>query len=441
MPVAEPQLQQPTIFALSSGRPPAAIAIVRISGPAAFDTLSALTHKPLPRLRVMTLTPIYDPRSGIILDRGLVVRFAADASVTGEQVVEFHLHGSSAVVAAVLNALASIPALRLAHPGEFTRQAFDNGKLDLTEVEGLADLIAATTEAQRVHALDAARGGLRSTVERWREVILQALVCIEAELDFAEEQADVMATQLVAEHATRVQQVSHEAGAMLAQSGCGERLRDGLTIAIVGAPNVGKSSLLNALAKRDVAITSTVPGTTRDIIELPFELGGIPLRLIDTAGLRPDASDPVEQEGIVRARRQAAIADLVLHVCTTPPIRPLGQIVVNKIDLSRRPAGLHDGMLHVSASTGDGVAELTQWLQDWTQSVINRGEPTVISTQRQIAALHDFHKQLPDSTDSVELVMQAEMLRGSLIALSQLSGRYDPEEVLSSIFSRFCVGK
>lgn len=430
----------PTIFALSSGRLPAAIAIVRISGPAAFMTLAALTRKSVPPLRVMTLATIHDPRSGAALDRALVVRFAAEASATGEALVELHLHGSSAVVAAVLDALGALTELRLAQPGEFTRQAFDNGKIDLTEVEGLSDLIAATTEVQRVRALEATRGSLRQAVERWRCTILQTLVSIESELDFAEEQADV-STATSAAQITALLEVQQEIGALLTHSGRGERLRDGLTVAIVGAPNVGKSSLMNALARRDVAIVSPAAGTTRDIIELPFELAGIPLTLIDTAGLRDDASDPAEQEGIARARRRTASADLVLHLCTEVPAQPLGTVVINKIDLIGQSAGIYGDRLYISAVTGAGLDELHSWLADWARLVINPGELIAISTRRQANVLTSIGAALDDAVSTSELVLQANALQISLRALASLSGSHRSEDVLAQIFSQFCIGK
>ncbi len=439
--VARPDPARSTIFALSSGRPPAAIAIIRISGPVAFAALSALTGKPPPPARVMTLATIFDPRTGAALDRALVVAFAADASATGETIVELHLHGSSAVVAAVLAALGAMPQLRLALPGEFTRQAFDNRKLDLTEVEGLADLIAATTERQRTHALEAARGGLRDAVGRWRGLVLDMLADAEAELDFAEEQVDVVTTSAIAQHAATLAVIRNEIAAMLGQAHFGERLRDGLTVAIVGAPNVGKSSLLNALANRDVAIVSPLPGTTRDLIELPLTIAGVPLTLIDTAGLRTDASDPAEQEGIVRARQRAAQADLILHVCTTRPVEPLGQVIVNKIDLSGHAAGYFEDALFLAAAKGAGIEILKAWLSDWVDRATSVGEPLLIGGRRQADALEEFDAALADAGCSAELVLEADALQVGLRALGKLSGQYNSEEVLDKVFSRFCIGK
>lgn len=434
-------VDRPTIFALSSGRPPAAIAVVRLSGPRAFAALRTLTGKPLPPLRAMTLATLSDPRSQIALDRALVVRFAASASVTGEDVVELHLHGGTAVVAAVLDALGALPGLRLAKPGEFTRRAFNNGKLDLNAVEGLADLIAATTEGQRISALEATRGGLRDAVERWRRVLLDALASIESELDFAEEQDDVEPSAAIAAQVSEVAAVEAEIADRLAQAHRGERLRDGLVVAIVGEPNVGKSSLLNSLVMRDAAIVSPSPGTTRDLIEVHVELDGLPLTLIDTAGLRDDVPDPSEREGIARARSRAATADLVLHVCTALPDVRLGQLVINKIDLTTESAGLRDTTLYVSAATGAGLNELKDWLANWARSLLRAGEPVLVSSRRQIDASQDTRSYLQELAITDQLVLKAESLQHALKALARLAGNHLNEDVLDAIFSRFCIGK
>lgn len=429
-----------TIFALSSGRPPSAIAVVRISGPAAYAALSSLTGQPVPRPRMMTLATIVEPRTGAALDRALVVAFAADASVTGELVAELHLHGSTAVVAAVLEALGAMPDLRLARPGEFTRQAFDNGKIDLTEVEGLADLIAATTEGQRVRALAAARGGLRAVVERWRAAIVEMLVEVESELDFAEEQADVATAAGIATHPAKLAVIRDEVAALLARAHFSERVQDGLTVAIVGAPNVGKSSLINMLAGRDVSIVTALPGTTRDLIEVQLSVAGMPVTLIDTAGLRDDASDPAEQEGIVRARRRTAEADLVLHVAVEVPDEAAGQLLINKIDLSGHAAGFHDNALFVSATSHAGVDALRQWLTDQVNERLLPGEPLLVGSRRQIESLEEFTAALAAYAQG-ELVLVADALQSGLRALARLSGHYHSDDILDQVFARFCIGK
>lgn len=388
----------------------------------------------------MTLTTIVEPRTGAALDRALVVAFAADASVTGELVVELHLHGSSAVIAAVLDALGAMPQLRLAQPGEFTRQAFDNGKVDLTEVEGLADLIAATTEAQRVRALEAARGSLRAIVERWRAAITDMLVDVEAELDFAEEQADVATVAAIATHTARLFAIRSEVVALLARAHFSERLQDGFTVAIVGAPNVGKSSLINALVGRDASIVTALPGTTRDLIEVQLNVAGMPITLIDTAGLRDDASDPAEQEGIARARRRAAEADLVLHVAISPLDEVTGQLVINKVDLSGDTAGFHDNILFVSAASGAGIDALRKWLVDHAHAQLPAGESLLLVSRRQAETLEAFAAALAGS-EHAELVLMADTLQAGLRALSRVSGRYYADDILDEVFARFCIGK
>jgi tRNA modification GTPase len=299
-----------TIFALSSGRPPAAIAVVRISGPRAKDGLAALTAK-IPEPRRAALRRLRDAATGAVLDDALVLWLPGPNTETGEDMVELHLHGGRAVVAAVLAALGKVGGLRPAEAGEFTRRAFENGRLDLTAVEGLADLIFAETEAQRAQAVRQLSGALGGRVEAWRTRLIEALALVEAGIDFSDE-ADVP-EGLLAPALHAAQQLIDEIEETLRDERRGERLREGLVVAIAGPPNAGKSSLLNAIAKRDVAIVSPHAGTTRDVIEVHLDLGGYPVTLLDTAGIR-DSDDPVEQEGVRRARERAAAADLVLWV-------------------------------------------------------------------------------------------------------------------------------
>lgn len=338
-----------TIFALSSGRPPAAIAVVRLSGPRAGDALEALTGR-LPNPREATLARLREPATGETIDEGLVLWFPAPGSVTGEDVAEFHVHGGRAVVAALLAALGGLEDCRPAEPGEFTRRAFDNGKLDLTRVEGLADLIAADTEAQRRQAFRQLRGWLGDRAEAWRTALIAALALIEACIDFADE-GDVP-EDLISPALATARTLRDEIAAALANECRGERLREGLVVAIAGPPNVGKSSLINKISRREAAIVSPFAGTTRDIIEVHLDLGGAPVTLLDTAGIR-DSDDPVEQEGVRRARARAAEADLVLWVvdATAEKGAPVGAeragggrtagkppiwTVLNKIDLLER---------------------------------------------------------------------------------------------------------
>src|SRR5580658_8989981 len=299
-----------TIFALSSGRPPAAIAVVRVSGPRAGVAIEKLVGR-VPEPRKAALARVREPASGEIIDEALALWFPAPHSETGEDVAELQLHGGHAVIAGVLDALGKIDGCRLAEAGEFTRRAFENGRLDLTEVEGLADLIAAETPAQRRQAFRQLKGLIGDRAEDWRRRLVEALALVEARIDFSDE-ADVP-EDLVRPALYAAQQLRSEIAASLADGGRGERLRDGLVMAIAGPPNAGKSTLLNRLARREAAIVSPYAGTTRDVIEVHLDLGGYPVTLLDTAGVR-ESNEPVEQEGIRRAAERAAAADLVLWV-------------------------------------------------------------------------------------------------------------------------------
>jgi tRNA modification GTPase len=302
--------EHPTIFALSSGRPPAAIAVIRISGSRAGAALETLGVK-IPAPRKAGLARVRDPRSQEIIDEALVLWFPAPHSETGEDTAELQLHGGRAVIAAVLEALGRIDGLRMAEPGEFTRRAFENGKLDLTAVEGLADLVSAETQGQRRQAFRQMKGLLGNRAETWRQRLIQALALVEARIDFSDE-GDVP-ENLVAPALAIARELEGEIAQALADGGRGDRRRDGLVVAIAGPPNAGKSTLLNRLARREAAIVSPYAGTTRDVIEVHLDLGGLPVTLVDTAGIR-DAPDPVEMEGVRRARERAASADLVLWV-------------------------------------------------------------------------------------------------------------------------------
>ncbi len=302
---------RPTIFALSSGRPPAAIAVIRISGPRAGEALKSLTGKDPPAARHAGFVRVRDPETKVMIDEGLALFFPGPRSETGEDVVELQLHGGRAVIAATLAALGKIEGLRPAEAGEFTRRGFENGKLDLTAVEGLADLVAAETEGQRAQALRQMQGALRTRAESWRERLIRALALVEAAIDFADE-ADVP-EDLGAPALAIARELAGEIEAALADGHRGERLREGLVVAIAGPPNAGKSTLLNRIARREAAIVSPYAGTTRDVIEVHLDLGGWPVTLLDTAGIR-ETGDPVEMEGVRRARERAAAADLVLWV-------------------------------------------------------------------------------------------------------------------------------
>lgn len=406
---------------------------MRLSGPRAFAALEQLAGR-VPAPRVATLGRLRDPADGGLIDTALLLAFPAPASFTGEDVVELHVHGGPAVVAALLGALGRLDGLRLAEPGEFSRRAFDNGKLDLTQAEGLSDLVAAQTEAQRRQALAQAGGQLRERADAWRAAIVRLMAEAEADLDFSDE-GDVAAVV----DPSAIAALRDDIARLLDDGRIGERIRDGLSIAVVGAPNSGKSSLINALSKREVAIVSDVAGTTRDIIEVALDLGGLPVTLIDTAGLR-DTIDPIEAEGIRRARDRAATADLVLELVERPEEARLGQPVVGKIDLSGASPGVHDGAIHLSARTGAGLPELEAWLMDWAATLAPR-ETALVTRERQRAALTAAVDRLDDAAVEADPVLQAEALRLAARAIGRVTGQVDVEAVLDEIFGRFCIGK
>ena len=368
-----------TIFALSSGQPPAAIGVVRICGPRTRVALEALIGR-VPEPRRAALARVRDPASGEVIDEALALWFPAPHSETGEDMAELQLHGGRAIVAAVLEALGDIGGCRPAEPGEFTRRAFENGRLDLTAVEGLADLIAADTAAQRRQAFRQLKGLIGDRAEDWRRQIIEALALVEARIDFSDE-ADVP-ENLVGPALHAAQQLREEIAAKIAGSGHAERLRDGLVVAIAGPPNAGKSTLLNRLAQREAAIVSPYPGTTRDVIEVHLDLAGYPVTLLDTAGIR-ESSDPVEQEGVRRARARADAADLVLWIrdasTTSIASENTEEIIIktdvwvvnNKIDLIGDKLGKNSKsqfdrgpakIFTISATTGAGVDGLIEAL-------------------------------------------------------------------------------
>lgn len=422
-----------TIFALSSGAVPAGVAVFRISGPRADAALRAITaHQPLPPPRTAMLRSIYSHAAQQIIDSALIIRFPSPASFTGEDVVEIQSHGSPAVVAALHKELCSLPGLRPAEAGEFTRRAFESGRIDLTQAEALSDLIVAETEAQRDQALSNASGRLRALAEQWRSQILALMADVEADLDFSDE-GDVNAVRNHPSLSVLVRDIE----AALDTAALGERIRSGLTIAIIGPPNAGKSSLLNSLARREVAIVTPIAGTTRDIIEVHLDLDGVPATIFDTAGLH-ETSDPIEQEGITRARARAATADLVLNM-GNPEMS--GFRVVNKIDLDGQEPGIYDNVAYISATTGAGLPALEQWLREWARAQIPKGEPALVTQARQEHWLGQALAALQRAGAESDLVLHAENLRSAAHALGHLTGRIDPEAVLGEIFSRFCIGK
>ena len=446
-----------TIFALSSGRGRAGIAVLRVSGPGAGGALRTLAGKvPVPRAATVARLG-YTTKGSVVLDHAMVLWFPGPASATGEDVAEFHVHGGPAVVAAVLGALASLPGLRAAEAGEFARRAFANGKLDLTQAEALADTIEAETEAQRIQSLRQLDGELGRTLERWREEILRGLAHVEAAIDFAE---DDLPAGAVAAAAARVHRLAPEMDEFLADSRRGERLRDGVHAVLLGAPNVGKSSLLNRLARRDAAIVSATAGTTRDIVEAHLDLGGYPLVVADTAGLREDAGE-IEGEGVRRALARAEAADLKLALFdgeawpeTDPRTRSLVDddtvVVVNKSD--RIPGGLPAGgeiggrpVWFVSALTGEGLDGLLGAVEAELAGKAGLGEAAGLTRARHRDSVEEcvfsLRRFLDRGSEGADLELAAEDLRMAARALGRITGRVDVEDVLDRIFADFCIGK
>lgn len=444
---------QPTIYALSSGVGKAGVAVIRLSGGQTADVLRAVAgHLPLPR--VATLLKLVHPSSQIPLDQALVLWFPAPRSFTGEDCAELHVHGGRAVISSVLEALSAFDGLRLAEPGEFARRAFFNGKLDLTQAEALADLVDADTEAQRRQALrHMSSGGLGDRAEAWRGSIIKAQALCEAAIDFSDE-GDV-ATDALAQAASVATSLRADLMKVLADARRGEIVREGFRVAIIGAPNVGKSSLLNALSRRDAAIVSEEPGTTRDVVEVALDLGGMAVIVSDTAGVREGAGR-VEQEGIRRSFRTAEHADLILALSavdigagTFPPElhRNLENLsaevvdVVNKIDLL--DANAIPSCIGISTRTGQGIDILIDLIAGRAGAVMTGDEPALITRERQriliaeaCAALEAF-----DSDPGRAIELRAEDLRQAAHALGRMTGRVDAEDVLGEIFGRFCIGK
>ena len=438
--------QKDTICALASAPGRAGVAVIRVSGPAAGAAMRALCGPPPPP-RQAALRKMKDPRSGEVLDRGLALWLPGPASFTGEDIAELHVHGGRAVVGRLIDALLSVKDLRLAEPGEFARRAFENGRIDLTEVEGLADLIAAETEAQARQAIAQAEGGARALYESWREELVKAQALAEAGLDFADE-ADVAADAAVQADAAVAKLLT--AISMNLKDRRGERLRDGFRVVIAGPPNVGKSSLLNALARRDAAIVSEEAGTTRDVIEVHLDLAGLPVIVTDTAGLR-EAEGAVEAEGVRRALARVENADLVLWMvdATAPQVEDKSAYiapnavhirVLNKVDLVKS-VQIADGVA-LSAKTGEGVAELVGLLTKRAEEGLGVGEPAVITRARHRAELEAAAEALfrfREERGGPEI--KTEQLRIAARHLGRLTGRIDVEEVLGAIFSEYCIGK
>lgn len=418
-----------TIYAVSSGAPPAAIAVVRVSGPAADRALEVLAGK-LPEPRRASLRTLRF--RGEVLDQAIVLRFPGPNTATGEDLVELHIHGGRAVAAAVLDALGSIEGLRAAEAGEFTQRAFRNGRVDLAEAEGLADLLAAETQSQRRAALTLAGGALSRQVEAWQSELLGLAAQLEAALDFSDED-DV--EELPEGWGQRLENFSGQLRTLLARPPM-ERLRDGIRVAIAGPPNAGKSSLLNAIVGREAAITSDIAGTTRDLVEAPTQIRGVAFLFTDTAGLR-ESDDPVEAIGVERARNAVAAADIVLWL-GEPDERPHGAVLVHsKADVTGAEP---DADVSVSAVTGKGIDELIQLLLAKSRTLLP-GEKEIAVNERHRSALRDCLGALDEAARARDLIIAAEALRVARAALDRVTGRAGVEDMLGALFGRFCIGK
>jgi tRNA modification GTPase len=435
-----------TIFALASGAVRAGVGVVRVSGPGAGAAIRALSGRAPPDARRASLRTLRTG-AGEALDEALVLWFPGPASFTGEDVAELHVHAGAAVLAALFEALAALPDTRPAEPGEFTRRAFDHGKLDLAEAEGLADLIDAETEGQRRQALRQMRGALSALYEGWRARLVSAMAMLEAAIDFPDEDLpEDLAVRVRPDLAALAAEIGAHAGDVR-----GERIRDGYRVVILGAPNAGKSSLLNALAGRDAAIVSHIPGTTRDVVEVRLTLGGYPVWIADTAGLREANWDPIEAEGIRRAMAQAAVADLriglvdardVASAALTGLMQDDDVWAVSKIDLvGPKPEAMT--ALGISTVTGDGLDALVAMLTARVSAALGAEEAPVLTRARHrrlaLAAQAAITRAMDALAAGPELA--AEELRAAAVSVGRLTGRIDVEDLLDEVFARFCIGK
>lgn len=439
-----------TIFALASAVGRAGIAVIRLSGPATKDAITSLGC-PLPPARKATRAALTDPSSEEVLDDGLLLWFPGPHSFTGEDVAELHVHGGRAVVESVLAALSAMNGLRPAEPGEFSRRAFEHDKMDLTQAEALADLVDAETRAQQRQALRQIGGALKELYDDWRLRLVQALAHLEAVIDFPDED---LPSEIADKVWGEVRELDQAIDAHIDDGGRGERVRGGMAVAIVGPPNAGKSSLLNLLARRDAAIVSDTPGTTRDVIEVHMDLGGFAITLADTAGLR-DAGDGVESEGVRRARRRAGTADLKVAVFdgATYPARDTATselldgdtlAVVNKADLLETQGhdiAEDDSLFFISVKTGLGIEQLLSRLQEMVKGKADSGGAMPLTRARHRHALEECVGAMKRAQKAKLPELAAEDLRIAARALGRITGRIDVEEVLDVVFRDFCIGK
>ncbi|MES2046286.1 MAG: tRNA uridine-5-carboxymethylaminomethyl(34) synthesis GTPase MnmE [Pseudomonadota bacterium] len=423
-----------TIFAVSSGAPPAAIAVIRISGRAAFAAGAALAG-PMPRPRSAALRVLRNA-AGAVLDRALVLAFPGPNSATGEDIVELHVHGGRAVIRAIEAALAAQPGLRVAEPGEFTRRALLSGRIDLTEAEGLGDLLSAETETQRRAAVMVAEGGLRRLAEGWTDRVVSLAAAVEAAIDFSDE--DDVPPAHIEMITAGARRLAGEMAAMLATPPV-ERLRDGLRVVIAGPPNSGKSTLLNAMAEREAAIVSPISGTTRDRIEVPIARDGIAYVFTDTAGLADMSDDPIERIGIERAGEAIRGADILLWL--GDDAKPDGAIwVYPRVDLAERAGAGGDRDVAISAKNGSGLPALWSAIAARAATLLPPADAVALN-QRQRRLIDEARAWLMRAADETDTLLVAEQLRVAMRALHQLTGRSDVEAMLDALFGRFCIGK
>ena len=442
-----------TIFALSSGHPPAGVCVIRVSGPKARDSLKKLANikNPIPR-KMVKCDFILPNDKNVIIDSGLSVWFPGPKSFTGEDCAELHIHGSVAVVKATLAALEDMRDFELAEAGEFTRRAFENGKLNLSEVEGLSDLIASQTEKQRLQALKQLSGELGTLCQKWQNHLKAALAEMEATIDFSDED---LPDKLDTGAREQLQKVYEDIRGYLLDNRSGEIIREGINIAILGAPNVGKSSLLNTFAHKDAAIVSKTEGTTRDIIEVPMDMGGYPVILADTAGLRKGDS-AIEVEGVKRALKRAKQSDIQLIVfdgqewphLESRTLNLLSETaigVLNKIDIVSRPIDRkkmdEHGLIGISTKTGEGINKLISAMIDMIEKQYGLGEATVITRARHRDALEKCDIHLGRAINAVGSELWSEDVRLALRELGKIVGQVGVEDLLDMIFLEFCIGK
>jgi len=442
-------MKNKTIYALASGRGKAGVAVIRLSGPEAFNTLQKLTDRDLPAIRYAAVRDIFSLDRSFRIDQALTILFEGPGSFTGEDVVEIHLHGGPALITALFDQFSKLSVLRPAEPGEFTRRAFEHGKLDLTEAEGLGDLVNAETHAQHQQALRQMRGELGEIYTRWRTELVHSLAHLEADIDFPDEDLpDGVAGAI----RPKIKALADDIRKHMADGHRGEKIREGLDVVILGRPNVGKSSLLNKLARRDVAIVSDQAGTTRDVVEVHLDLAGYPVTIADTAGIR-EAEDQVEQEGVRRAKARAENADIKIFMTEAgdPPIEESefadlqeegSFYLVNKMDLkSTDNLKLSDHHFQISVKTEKGLDE---FLEKFEQEVVSRldvsGAPS-LTRQRHRNALEDCLQALGRFDQAPDPELAAEDVRLAARALGRITGRVDVEDILDVVFGDFCIGK